>query len=50
MLQSVIKSTPCIERARKKWTKRKSDACSDDHVFYWFLQKQKIGAKLHIYL
>jgi len=24
--------------------------CNDDDVFYLFLQKQKIGAKLHIYL
>jgi hypothetical protein len=24
--------------------------CSDDDVFYLFLQKQKIGAELHIYL
>ena len=28
MLKSVIKSTPCIERARKKLNKRKSAACS----------------------
>jgi hypothetical protein len=26
------------------------DARSDDDVFYLFLQKQKIGAKLHMYL
>jgi hypothetical protein len=25
-------------------------AMADDDVFYLFLQKQKIGAKLHIYL
>jgi hypothetical protein len=26
------------------------DAVFDDDVFYLFLQKQKIGAELHIYL
>jgi hypothetical protein len=27
-----------------------AEEAEDDHVFYLFLQKQKIGAELHVYL
>jgi hypothetical protein len=43
-----ISNELCNRMATKK--RRKSTPKADDDVFYLFLQKQKIGAKLHIYL
>ena len=45
-----------VEYASGRWTPgtdrpaRKEHDDDDDDVFYLFLQKQKIGADLHIYL
>ena len=40
----------CVYERLCVWVSECEFVFDDDDVFYLFLQKQKIGAKLHIYL